>query len=44
VFEALEIFPRRRARGASHAHERGVIFSEDVDYSDPWQFKNFRDI
>ena len=22
--------------------DRGVLFPEDVDYSDPWQFKNFR--
>ena len=22
--------------------KRGVLFPEDVDYSDPWQFKNFR--
>lgn len=23
-------------------HNRGVLFPEDVDTSDPWQFKNFR--
>ena len=23
-------------------HGRGVLFPEDVDTSDPWQFKNFR--
>jgi homospermidine synthase len=22
--------------------ERGVLYPEDVDGSDPWQFKNFR--
>lgn len=22
--------------------DRGVLFPEDVDYSNPWQFKNFR--
>ena len=22
--------------------ERGVLFPEDVDITDPWQFKNFR--
>ena len=22
--------------------ERGVLFAEDVDRSDPWQFRNFR--
>jgi homospermidine synthase len=22
--------------------DRGVLFPEDVDASDPWQFKNFR--
>ena len=22
--------------------DRGVLFPEDVDTSDPWQFKNFR--
>jgi homospermidine synthase len=22
--------------------DRGAIFPEDVDASDPWQFKNFR--
>jgi len=22
--------------------DRGILFSEDLDYDDPWQFKNFR--
>jgi homospermidine synthase len=22
--------------------DRGLLFPEDVDHSDPWQFKNFR--
>jgi len=39
---ALSGFGRGRVHDWTPLHERGELFREDLDLSDPWQFKNVR--